>query len=99
MRRKGRRVLGRGREGEVEGLGPGVGVGCQEREGGSVRRRCGRRRGEQGVELRDEGCVAGVRGAEGEVQFAGLLEFAPEEEDGFGGWGGLWDWELDVLSN
>ena len=53
--------------------------------------------GEQGVELGDEVCVAGVDGAEREVQFAGLLEFAPELEDGFGCWGGRGERELDVL--
>lgn len=34
---------------------------------------CGCGRSEQGVELGDEGCVAGVCGMEREVQFAGLL--------------------------
>ena len=57
---------------------------------------CGRR--EQGIELGNEACVAGVYRTEREVQFAGLLEFAPEQEDGLGCWGGRWDREFDVLS-
>ena len=33
-----------------------------------------------------DGGVTGVRGVKGVVEFFGLLEFAPEVEDGFGGW-------------
>lgn len=69
-------------------------MGCEERERGTLRG-CGRR--DQGVELGNEGCVPGVRRTEREVQFAGLLESAPKEEDGFRGWGGRGDRELDVL--
>lgn len=36
---------------------------------------------------------------EREVQLARLLEFAPEQENGLGCWGGGWEWELDVLLN
>ena len=42
----------------------------EEVERGSI---CGCGGSEQGVELGDEGCVAGVCGMEREVQFAGLL--------------------------
>lgn len=35
---------------------------------------------------------------EREVQLAGLLQFAPEQEDRLGSRGGRWDRELDVLS-
>ena len=36
----------------------------------------------------NERCVPGVCRTEREVQLAGLLEFAPKEEDGFRRWGG-----------
>ena len=35
--------------------------------------------------------------AEGEVEFTGFLEFAPEEEDGFGGWSCGGEGEFEVL--
>lgn len=57
---------------------------CEERERGTVG---GIGRREQAVELGDEVRVAGVCGTEREVQLARLLELAPKEEDGFGGWG------------
>ena len=50
-------------------------MGCEERERGTI---CGCRRGEQGIELGNEGCVASVCGTEREVQFAGFLESAPK---------------------
>lgn len=49
---------------------------------------CSLRRGEQVIELGNESCVAGVCRTEREVQFAGLLEFAPKYEYGLGCWGG-----------
>lgn len=50
-------------------------MGCEKCERGTI---CGCRRREQGVELGNEACVASVCGTEREVQFAGLLEFAPK---------------------
>ncbi len=47
----------------------------------------GRGRGEEIGEVGYEGCIAVVGAAEGEVELAGFLEFAPEKGDGFGGWG------------
>lgn len=41
--------------------------------------------------------MAGMCGAQGVVEFAGFLEFAPEEEDRFGCWGGGRGRELEVL--
>ena len=44
-----------------------------------------------------EGCIAVVGASEGEVEFAVFLEFAPEEEDGFGGRGCWGEREFEVL--
>lgn len=44
-------------------------------------------RGEESGEMGYEGCIAVVGASESEVEFAGFLEFAPEKEDGFWGWG------------
>ena len=68
----------------------------EESEGGAI---CGCWRREQSVELGNKGCVPSVRGTEREIQFAGLLEFAPKQEDRFGRWCGGWDRQLDVLSS
>ena len=76
----------------------GVCRGGEEREGGSVGFGCaGGGRGEQSGEVGYEGCVAVVGASEGEVEFAGFLEFAPEKEDGFGGWGCWREREFEVL--
>lgn len=53
-------------------------MGCEERERGSIFS-CRRRK--QGVEFGDDGCIAGVCGTNGQIQFAGFLEFAPKKED------------------
>lgn len=67
----------------------------EESKRGSI---CVYGRGEQSIELGDQGCVASVGRTECEIQFAGLLEFASKEEDRFWCWGGSGDRELDVLS-
>ena len=54
-------------------------------------------RGEESGEVGYEGCVAVVGASEGEVEFAGFLELAPEEKDGFGGWGCWREREFEVL--
>ena len=36
--------------------------------------------------------------SEGEVEFAGFLEFAPEKEDGFWGWGCWGEREFEILT-
>lgn len=53
-------------------------MGCEECKRGTI---CGCARGEQGIELGNEGRVSSVCRTEREVQFAGFLEFAPKEED------------------
>ena len=78
---------GVGGDGE-EGEGGRVGVGWVVSGGG---------RGEEGGEVGYQSCVAVVGASEGEVEFAGFLEFAPEEEDGFGGWGCGGEREFEIL--
>ena len=67
-------------------MGVGVGFGVA---GGGIR--------EESGEVGYEGCIAVVGASECEVEFAGFLKFAPEKEDGFGGWGCSGEREFEVL--
>lgn len=68
-----------------------VGVGRVGGSGGGVGWR------KEGAELGDGGSVASVGGAEGEVEFAGFLQFAAEGEEGVGCWGFRGEGEREAL--